>query len=157
LFVGHILVRKKKKYANIKINKKKSERCIHTYTGKHMTSTQIQITWPHMPDVPRPPRRPASALFLVKRRKGKENLWAHTQSRTENKTNLTRNYNEQIARPGLKATRTLWISFFGGRKVLDNTKKKYKHKIKYKNAGKIQEKAERERLSSYFMRIAAHV
>jgi len=41
--------------------------------------------------------------------------------------------------------------------VLDNTKKKYKHKIKYKNAGKIQEKAERERLSSYFMRIAAHV
>jgi len=129
----------------------------HIYRQTYDQHTDTNHLATHARRATPPPRQPASALFLVKRRKGKENLWAHTQSRTENKTNLTRNYNEQIARPGLKATRTLWISFFWGGGKCWIIQKKYKHKIKYKNAGKIQEKAERERLSSYFMRIAAHV
>jgi len=76
LFFIHILTRRKKEYANIKINKKKSERCTHTHTGKHMTSTQIQITWPHMPDAPRPLARLTPTVKGDEERK----IFGHTLS-----------------------------------------------------------------------------
>lgn len=55
---------------------KRNQRDVHTHTGKHMTSTQIQITWPHMPDVPRPLARLTPTVKVDEERK----IFGHTHS-----------------------------------------------------------------------------
>lgn len=99
LFFIHILTRRKKEYANIKINEKKSERCTHTHRQTYDQHTDTN----HLATHARRATPPSPTHAHGERRRGKENLWPHTLPRTESKTNLTRNYNEQIARPGLKS------------------------------------------------------